>query len=401
MTAYPVEEFKRDFDSLVRRSFKKWKAGEAVHREMTMVRMSAAAFACHGNIPKADWFSDCLNPESAAFEGFSKISGSLAGTPGQGRMVDITAAGSWLNAAIHYTALKLLSVARSPSWFTLSEGLALKLLTTEIKGALAKDVKAPFEGFMIEMPPGLLWWDHDDTGRHEVSAVSVVEGTAPEVPAYDPGLEGGRRLLVMCFCEPNEKSTDPADDNLAYFTVPLFDEDEKVEDLFKIDKEVIADIENEALNGGEVRGRFGGMDMTGNHLRDLFRRFVVNVLLYLNSPDADVIHVGTEKAKKIKKKKAKNKKARQKIKKHAQEARAERNWLVGSRVSVDPRLKRAVSEGRRDAGGKLRFKSLVRGHWRNQAHGPNRSLRKMIWISPHVRGASLEGPLLGHDYQVE
>lgn len=30
--------------------------------------------------------------------------------------------------------------------------------------------------------------------------------------------------------------------------------------------------------------------------------------------------------------------------------------------------------------------SLVRGHWRAQAHGPKRLLRKMIWIEPHFRG---------------
>ncbi len=31
----------------------------------------------------------------------------------------------------------------------------------------------------------------------------------------------------------------------------------------------------------------------------------------------------------------------------------------------------------------------VRGHWRNQAHGPEFSLRKHIWIEPHVRGPDL------------
>jgi hypothetical protein len=30
--------------------------------------------------------------------------------------------------------------------------------------------------------------------------------------------------------------------------------------------------------------------------------------------------------------------------------------------------------------------SLVRGHWRAQAHGAKRLLRKMIWIEPHFRG---------------
>lgn len=29
---------------------------------------------------------------------------------------------------------------------------------------------------------------------------------------------------------------------------------------------------------------------------------------------------------------------------------------------------------------------MVRGHWRLQPHGPERSLRKAIWIDPHVKG---------------
>ncbi len=29
---------------------------------------------------------------------------------------------------------------------------------------------------------------------------------------------------------------------------------------------------------------------------------------------------------------------------------------------------------------------LVRGHWKNQAHGPRSSLRKRIWIKPFWKG---------------
>ena len=33
----------------------------------------------------------------------------------------------------------------------------------------------------------------------------------------------------------------------------------------------------------------------------------------------------------------------------------------------------------------------VRGHWRNQAHGPKRALRKAMWIKPHYRGDAALG----------
>ncbi len=35
--------------------------------------------------------------------------------------------------------------------------------------------------------------------------------------------------------------------------------------------------------------------------------------------------------------------------------------------------------------------TLVRGHWRNQVHGPGNALRKLLWIQPFYRG---HGPML-------
>jgi hypothetical protein len=29
---------------------------------------------------------------------------------------------------------------------------------------------------------------------------------------------------------------------------------------------------------------------------------------------------------------------------------------------------------------------IVQGHWRNQAHGPHHSLRRLQWIAPHTKG---------------
>ena len=40
-------------------------------------------------------------------------------------------------------------------------------------------------------------------------------------------------------------------------------------------------------------------------------------------------------------------------------------------------------------GAKLAVRQAVRGHFRNQAHGPGRKLRKLIWIEPHMRGPDL------------
>lgn len=47
-------------------------------------------------------------------------------------------------------------------------------------------------------------------------------------------------------------------------------------------------------------------------------------------------------------------------------------------------------------GHRLTHRHYVRGHWRNQAHGPGHSLRKRMYVEPYIKGP--EGaPLLMHD----
>lgn len=45
-----------------------------------------------------------------------------------------------------------------------------------------------------------------------------------------------------------------------------------------------------------------------------------------------------------------------------------------------------TERGARDEGWTMSVRTMVRGHWRQQAHGPNHSLRKVIWIRPTWRG---------------
>jgi hypothetical protein len=63
-------------------------------------------------------------------------------------------------------------------------------------------------------------------------------------------------------------------------------------------------------------------------------------------------------------------------------------YLLSAPVTVDMReLLAEHLAGRRKGGGaspKVQF--LVRGHWRQQAHGPARALRKTIWVQPFWKG---------------
>jgi|GEM_PF-3152941 len=56
------------------------------------------------------------------------------------------------------------------------------------------------------------------------------------------------------------------------------------------------------------------------------------------------------------------------------------------------------SQTRGAAGDRKVATHWVRGHWRNQAHGPGRTLRKMIWVMPYLVGDGDDDTPLGHLY---
>ena len=66
-------------------------------------------------------------------------------------------------------------------------------------------------------------------------------------------------------------------------------------------------------------------------------------------------------------------------------------WQLGQDVKLSTELRAAAKHSaspnpKTRAEWELKSQHVVRGHWRNQAHGPDRTLRKRIWIAPHWRG---------------
>jgi hypothetical protein len=54
---------------------------------------------------------------------------------------------------------------------------------------------------------------------------------------------------------------------------------------------------------------------------------------------------------------------------------------------IDLHAPKAVSTGDADESGRVyTHRWLVRGHWRNQPHGPNRSRRSVRWIPSYIKG---------------
>lgn len=74
------------------------------------------------------------------------------------------------------------------------------------------------------------------------------------------------------------------------------------------------------------------------------------------------------------------------------------HWTIGRTIKIDPELVRVARSGAREIAFRIKSRFVVRGHYRNQAHGPSRSLRTMKWIAPFFKGPE-EGARLVHTYK--
>lgn len=61
-------------------------------------------------------------------------------------------------------------------------------------------------------------------------------------------------------------------------------------------------------------------------------------------------------------------------------------YIIQAARGLHPPEATGATRGPRDEGWTMSVRTMVRGHWRQQAHGPHHSLRKVIWIRPTWRG---------------
>lgn len=79
---------------------------------------------------------------------------------------------------------------------------------------------------------------------------------------------------------------------------------------------------------------------------------------------------------------------------------AAKRWTVGRTIKLGPQLIKAAREGSREAALRLKHRFIVRGHYRNQAHGIRRSERTRRWIAPFWKGPE-DGAALVHTYKLD
>jgi len=384
----------KELERLADATWRAWKRGEPVFRQVAAIRHKATMLMFEGKVcTNLQWISDFFNVDSPLFEFFGRVNHWSAGE-------DNTVT---LNAAMTFGTMQAHKISDEPAWFELKEDLAYSLLGTRLTGVRPSDVRLPLPGFYIELPPGLMTLHNNLTGRHEVRCVCVCEGfphkydKEPFLPTADD-VGYGRRLLIIAYCEPNENSVTPEDDNILYFSLPLFDETKTIEELIEYDHAVTGD----DWRDDKVGGSFAGVDRTNLQLRNLLRSFVVNFLLYLSAPESDVTHKHANRIRQLRKGK-KTRRVREQIKRLQDKP----FWVVGSRVVVDPAVKAAVQHAGTKRGPQKAVNVLVMGHWRKQWFGPKTEEhpKGADWylkeIKPYVRNKVEGQPIFAHEYKVK
>lgn len=119
-----------------------------------------------------------------------------------------------------------------------------------------------------------------------------------------------------------------------------------------------------------------------------FFRILVNGILYLASNEPDVRDLASPiEEVEAELSKATSRGKRKKLKNEAAKSSALDGTAVGGRLERIHIHKHAgKSTGVSRAGSMIAKRFFVRGHWRNQAHGPKHSLRKLTYIPPYIKG---------------
>ncbi len=364
---------------------KKFKNKEPIFRDAAKFREATASI--FDGVPVPDWFSELIAvPE---YRNITRLD--------PGRELDLhSTLMSWVVMRFH-------EVSATPNWFRPSEGLSYKLAATDLVGATCGDLKLPMDAFYLELPEKFLYIEDAKTGWHEVRALTISKGAiTPKTLAvarkHEVNPENitddllGPRLLVECYAEPNENSRDPFDDSWLFMTYKILEDDKDMEAVL-----------GASMNLSKIEmmqhGRIGERTFSGRDLRIFLLKFVLNFCVYLGSDRATRQHVHAAEIERLEGGK-KRKNLRKNVQERLRRLEDDKVFLVGTDIEVDLEMKEIIqTEG--TGSYRLTYRTLVRGHWRNQAHGPGWTLRRRKWIEPFVRGQELPTKVVGHTYTVE
>lgn len=236
--------------------------------------------------------------------------------------------------------------------FTLSPELIHALRDTEVPDVPSEEVRLPFEGINVDFPRGTL-----EPPAHEVDRLLLC-------------LVPGDRFRVVYH----------HDEHTNY--VNFIPEEGKT--LFQCTAEA-QEQQWKQISDPELIQQHRDSALYKDYWQTDMFRLAINTMLYITSPDADVVedksrvhslHTQLQGLKKGRKQSV--------LIDKLNKARRQKRYIVGAKFRLD----KAYSARLTDEGKKwvLQHRVRVMGHWRNQPYGPEKTLRRRQWISPYWKG---------------
>jgi hypothetical protein len=247
--------------------------------------------------------------------------------------------------------------------FHFSENLVERLANTELNVA-AEMVVPPFRSCLFVLD--------DDTSRNALYAIHDNKAPAPTSEpisvflTVQPRAEGGRTLTMMIW---------QADDKHSQMFLKrelLLADGTRVEDALRTDWAKI--LPPKQIEVDEIRFYEDGLR---------FFRIIVNGILYLGSTSPDVsgeLHAEDRIP-------ALKMGMTRKEKRHLEHKKATSTRLPY--IEVGGVVRPLGGRAGQSAAPRIDVRLLVRGHWKNQAHGPGMTLRKLIHVEPYWRGPEM------------
>jgi hypothetical protein len=273
--------------------------------------------------------------------------------------------------------------------FDLSPDFTSAMLLTDPSEIDIKSARLPFKGLLITIPAefatgveGLHYtkihvWEMPRTHIEQLDASHKILDVMKDVP--NDRVKG---LLDEAVARVNAKS-------MPRLITPKVDEDDYAVCIYATDGVHAFDtlIESKKLSWAAIDELPDNVvEEEDRQARRTIQQIVFGMLAYINSVEHAVTPRQIEKSNKKKRKPAPENKLK--------------HWEVGRTIKLDQNLIRAARGGSREIALRIKTRFIVRGHYRNQAHGPARSLRTMKWIAPFWKGPE-EGARVVHTYKLD
>jgi hypothetical protein len=271
----------------------------------------------------------------------------------------------------------------------LNRNFTQSLIETDIDRVATTALRIPFPGtFVIRFPEGMLQAYDEERGGTGAWVDLTEVGLTPIVDDFETNGRGTRydvRVLHAYYIyAPDAQSSGSTDD---YYQTKLLvmhaaddNDDQEVMTLDQLCRKAMNcgpwDAPTTPLRLVHDDGTTSMVDLNTAH------QIVYGTLLYLNLPNPSLRKISNHKPVTLEEL-IENPGKTTKVKK-------------GKRVPTPSAM---ISE-EVEALPRAAYKHRVRGHWRNQPHGPGRTLRRLQWIKPFIRHKDGPGELITSAYEV-